>query len=88
MADACVRTFVSLFVSRANTVSEDLPNNLPKSILLRFHPIYLQMLQHIYVQSARTYVWETDPIYCLLEYHINESLNIYIRHIDVNTAYI
>ena len=88
MADACARTFVSLFVPRATSASEDLPNNLPKSILLRFHPIYLQMLQHMYVQSAGTYIWETDPMYCLLENHINESLNIYIGHIDVNTTYI
>ena len=77
-----------LFVSRATHASEDLPNNLPKSILLRFHPVYLQMLQHIYVQSTGTYTWETDFIYCLLENHINESLNIYIRQIDMNTTYI
>ena len=90
MADTCARTFVPLFVSRVTPTSEDLPKNLPKSILLRFHPIYLQTLQHIYVQSTGTYIyiWETDPIYCLLENHVNESLNTYIRLIDMNTTYI
>ena len=88
MADAWARTFVPLFVSRVTPASEDLPNNLPKSILLRFHPIYLQTRQHICVQSTGIYIWETDPIYCLLENHINESLNTYIRLIDMNTTYI
>ena len=78
MADACARTFVPLFVLCATPASEDLPDNLPKSIFLRFHPIYLQTLQHIYVQSTGTYIWGTDPIYCLLENHIlNERLNTY-----------
>ena len=50
--------------------SEDLPNyrNRYSSV---FTLLYCQILQHIYVQSAGTYIWETDPIFCLLESHIN-----------------
>ena len=85
MADACARTFVPLFVLCVTPTSEDSPDNLPKSILLCFHPIYLQTLQHIYVQSTGTYIRGTDPIYCLLENHIlNESLNT--NHYDVNSS--
>ena len=84
MADACARTFVTLFVlfmARAAPVrvSEDLPNNFSTKIdAPPFSPE--QFVAASTCQSTGTYIWKTASKDCLLENQINESLNKHHIH--------